>query len=78
VIIGGKKTASRRPISFLNLPDKVLTMEADLFFRLPKLREPKPDYHGYQNPDVEAGPKSRVHGLPRCAAGDSFRSGTIH
>ena len=61
VIIGGKKIARSRPISFLDLPDEIFAMESNLIFRLPKLRKPEPDHRGDQSRDVEADLKGRVH-----------------
>ncbi len=78
VIIDGDKIARRRPIPFLDLPDEILAMESDLLFRLPKLRQPKPDHRCDQSPGAEADLKGRVHGLFFRVAGGSFHGETIH
>jgi hypothetical protein len=64
VVIAGRDIITRcRPISFLDLPNEMLAMEANLLFRLPKLGEPKPDQCGEQSAGVKADPKGKRHGL---------------
>lgn len=53
VIIGRNKITRSGPIPSRDLREEMLAMQPNLFVRLPKLRQPKPEDHGAERSSVE-------------------------